>query len=490
MNSMLSCTMKPASHSPAGHRSDWFALGLLLVAVTGLSAAAQETNAQTKADEPIALEPFSVTAKSDASGYGVTSSTTITRLNTPLRDIPQTINIVTEQFIKELAAPTLGEAVAFMPNVTTRAGAADRFQVRSIDVFSQFHNGFRYTTGSSLEYVKDLANIERIEIIKGLGSATTGRGEAGGVINLITKKPEARQATSVKGLIDQYGYYSTQIDSTGPVNQSGSVLYRAIASYQGGENFSPNEEYNSFSLFPSMQFRFNDRTNLLIEGSLQSGQTPSSENFEVVDGRQVFKRGTNGVIVSSLPPDRALVKFKMLPLTQAQTLPFIEPDAQVYEVMASLNHKFTDWLSTRQAVLFTKAEVDREYTRLSGQLSGEAGWVFAPSDTAKIAPIDMIYALQYSLNETDTEFVSYQGDFLLDFKSTVMTNQTLIGYEYTERSIFNRFSRAQDNRGYQVLDNTKFLSLTRSDMLPRVVSAPAVRFAGSPLNRRTKRCRW
>src|SRR5688572_21339552 len=197
----------------------WVLWLFVSVPLSGQQATEQPKSAAETEKDAVVLEPFSVTARADASGYGVTSSTSFTRLNTPLRDVPQTINIVSEKFIEELAAPTMGEAVAFMPNVTTRTGAPDRFQVRSIDVFSQFRNSFRYNTGDSLNYVKDLSNVDRIEIIKGLGSATTGRGEAGGVINLITKKPQAKRATSIKGLVDHFGYYKAELDTTGPLNE-------------------------------------------------------------------------------------------------------------------------------------------------------------------------------------------------------------------------------------------------------------------------------
>ena len=54
-------------------------------------------------EKAIILRPFSVTAEADASGYGVTSATSFSRLNIPLRDIPQAINIVTDHFMRELA---------------------------------------------------------------------------------------------------------------------------------------------------------------------------------------------------------------------------------------------------------------------------------------------------------------------------------------------------------------------------------------------------
>lgn len=438
---------------------------------TAVRSAVAPTGPVSRSDEVVALDPFSVTARPDASGYGVTSATTITRLNTPLRDVPQTINIVSENFMKELAAPSLGEAVALMPNVTLRAGAPDQLQVRSIDVFSAFRNSFRYSTGSSLNYRKDLTNIDRIEIIKGLGSATTGRGEAGGVVNMITKKPREKRATSIRGVLDNYGYYKTELDTTGSLTQNGKVLYRAIAAYTGGETYSPNEEYDLINFYPSLLFRFNDRTNLLIEGSLQSGETPGATLFEIADFRKEFKRaGSNNAIVPNLPNVGALQKIPTLDLWHPVTLPWIDPDAQVYEVATTLNHKFTDWLSTRQTALLYKGEVDREFLRLSGQLSGEAGWIFPPTDTARLNPIDFVYALLFETNETDLKFFSYQGDFLLEYHTGAMAHQTLLGYEYTTRSLFNRTKRVTDNRGYRVIENGPYLSLKRSDMLSQALT--------------------
>ena len=252
----------------------WMMLFCAQVTSWGQQTVKEEKVPSNLEEKTIVLDPFSVTAESDASGYGVTSATTFSRLNTPLRDIPQSINIVTDRFMRELAAPNLGEAVAFLPGVSTRVGSPDRFQFRSIDVSSNFQNGFRFMFaapgGGSLDFEKDTVNIDRIEIIKGLGSATTGRGEAGGVINLITKKPQTKKMSSVALLVDNYGYNKTELDTTGPLNASGSVLYRAIASYTGGDNFQANEKYNRFSFFPSLEFRFTDRTNLLIEGRARS----------------------------------------------------------------------------------------------------------------------------------------------------------------------------------------------------------------------------
>ena len=449
---------------PVRSRAATVAVSLLFIA--GLPATAQQASVPvvSPTEEVLTLTPFSVTAKEDASGYGVTSATSVTRLNTPLRDIPQTVNIASERMIKELAAPTLGEAVAFLPGVTVRNGGQDQFQVRSIDVFSQFRNSFRYTTGSSMQFRKDMANIDRIEVIKGLGSATTGRGEAGGVVNLVTKKPQAKQATSVRFTVDDFSYNKTELDATGPLSSDGRVLYRAIASYTGGEIYLPNEKYDTIAFFPSLYFRINDRTDLLVEGTLQSGRTPSAEFFEIQDEFQFFFRAPNGQVFRTFPLDGALHKTRMLPQDQPQTAAWVNPDAQDYEVMTQLNHKFSDWFSTRQGLLWVKTEVDRDLTRLRGFGS----YIFDPANPLG-PPIDWTMALRHDTTERDMEFVSYQGDFLAEYDFAKMSHQTLLGYEFTKRDIFDRFSRANTGGIWRIMDNSAFLNLQRSGMPAQAV---------------------
>ena len=457
--------MNPTTSRKGSVRPRAATAAVLLLLAAGLPAMAQQAPAvASEAEDVLALDPFSVTAKADASGYGVTSATSVTRLNTPLRDIPQTVNIASERMIKELAAPTLGEAVAFLPGVTVRNGGQDQFQVRSIDVFSQFRNSFRYTTGSSMQFRKDMANIDRIEVIKGLGSATTGRGEAGGVVNLVTKKPQAKQATSLRFTVDDFSYNKTELDTTGPLTADGRILYRAIASYTGGEIYLPNEKYDTIAFFPSVYFRINDRTDLLVEGTLQSGRTPSAEFFEIQDEFQFFFRAPDGQVFRTFPLDGALHKTRMLPQDYPQTASWVHPDAQDYEVLTQLNHKFSDWFSTRQGVIWVKTEVDRDLTRLRGFGS----YIFDPANPLG-PPIDWTMALRHDTTERDTEFVSYQGDFLLEYDFAKMSHQTLLGYEFTKRDIFDRFSRANTGGIWRILDNSAFLNLQRSGMPAQAV---------------------
>ena len=350
------------------HALTWL-FSLCLVAASW----AQETDSK---DEVVTLDPFSVETKKDASGYGVTSASSLTRTNTPLKEIPQTVNIATEQMISELAAESLGEALILLPGVNPRGGGPDQFAIRFIDTFSSFRNNFRLSVDEAGGYRKDLSNVSRVEVIKGLGSTATGRGEAGGVINVVTKKPQVKKDNSVKLTLGSWGYYKTEFDSTGAVTQDGKVRYRAIGAYTGGETYLDNARYDSWAFYPSLEVLIGESTNLLFEGSYQSGETPTSQFFEIQDERQYFVRLPDNSYIRNFPAEGALQVVKVMDAKTPQIAEFVKPDALVYDLTTTLTHRFSNWFTTRQALLLFKAEVDDEDTRLRGF----GNYIFSPSD--------------------------------------------------------------------------------------------------------------
>lgn len=448
--------------------------GIVLLVVTLLAMSSMKISAQTQTAEPnsqsatdeeevIKLQPFSVEAKADASGYGVTSASSLTRTNTPLRDIPQTINIASEKLINELAAESLGEALILIPGVNPRGGGPDQFAIRFIDTFSSFKNNFRLSVESAGGYRRDMSNISRVEVIKGLGSTATGRGEAGGVINIVTKKPQAKKETSVKFTTGSWGYYKVEFDTTGAVSDDGKVLYRAIAARTGGETYLDNARYDSWAFFPSLEYRFSDETSVLIEGSMQTGETPTSQFFEIQDERQYFVRLPDGGYIRNFPEEGALQVVKVMDSQTPQIAEFVKPDAQVYDLTTSLTHRFSDWFTTRQALLLFKANVDDEDTRLRGF----GGYIFDPNDPLG-PPIDWTMAMRFDQERTETELVSLQGDFLFEYSlGRHIKNQTLLGYEYTKRDIYNYTTRAQSGGIFRIIDNKNSLNVgnvTKADL--------------------------
>lgn len=441
-----------------------------LRALSGLCALCLLTTSWAQKETPpnedvVKLEPFSVEAAVDASGYGVTSASSLTRTNTPLREIPQTINIATDKMISELAAESLGEALILLPGVNPRGGGPDQFSIRFIDTFSSFRNNFRLSVGEAGGYRRDLSNVARVEVIKGLGSTATGRGEAGGVINVVTKKPQVEKQNSYKFTLGSWGYFKAEVDSTGTISDNGKILYRAIASYTGGETYLDNASYDSWAFYPSLEFVVGENTNLLFEGSVQTGRTPTTQFFEIQDERQFFVRLPDNTYIRNFPEGGALQTVKVLDQQTPQIANFVEPDAQVYDLTTTFTHQFNDWFSTRQALLLFKSEVDEDDTRLRGF----GGYIFDPNDPLG-PPIDWTMSMRYDQVHTESEVASIQGDFLFDYSlGDVVDNQTLIGYEYTTRDLFIYSIRSQSGGIFRILDNANSLNVgnvTEADLPP------------------------
>jgi len=114
---------------------------------------------------------------------------------------------------------------------------------------------------------RQVANLERIEVLKGAGSILYGRSEPGGVINLVTKRPLATSYNSIQQQFGSYGMYRTTIDSTGKITNDDKLLYRVNLSYENANSYRDFVKTDSVFLAPSFTWNISDQTqaNLDIE---------------------------------------------------------------------------------------------------------------------------------------------------------------------------------------------------------------------------------
>lgn len=123
----------------------------------------------------------------DIGGYQTDTIGSATRTVTPLRDIPQSITVVTNEQIKDQMLMSISDVVRYMPGITAHQGENNRDDVvirgnRSSADF--FLNGIR----DDVQYYRDLYNLDRVETMKGPNAMIFGRGGGGGVINRVTKE--------------------------------------------------------------------------------------------------------------------------------------------------------------------------------------------------------------------------------------------------------------------------------------------------------------
>ena len=187
----------------------------------------------TENQAPIELE---VIAPPDT-GYNPTDATIGTRTNTPLRDIPQTVNVIPQQVIKDQRALTIGEALR---NVGVVGGGtfaqSDRLILRGSGTTNILTDGLRnYFVG--YRDLINIGNVERIEVLRGPASVLYGQGSLSGTINLVTKQPLIDPFYAASFSVGSYDTYQGTLDLSGPLTTDKSVLYRLNGSYLNSDGF-------------------------------------------------------------------------------------------------------------------------------------------------------------------------------------------------------------------------------------------------------------
>jgi catecholate siderophore receptor len=220
-----------------------------LVSLMATGAAAQETGLQ--------LPTIDVTGD-QAGGYQATQQT-ITRLPTPLKDTPQTINVVPQQVISEQRAVSMEDALRNIPGITFSAGEGgqqgDSPIIRGFVARGDiFRDGFRDPGW----YTRDLFPVDRVEVYKGPSAFAFGRGSTGGAINNVSKLPTG--ATYVEGTATgtSVGGYRADVDASG---QRGNISGRIAALYQDMPTPTRDNVYTKrWGVAPSISVPLDDAT--------------------------------------------------------------------------------------------------------------------------------------------------------------------------------------------------------------------------------------
>ncbi|QYO64541.1 TonB-dependent siderophore receptor [Leptolyngbya sp. 7M] len=145
--------------------------------------------------------------------------------------------------------------------------SGDTAIIRGFQSFNYFFtNGIR-NLGAGGAFQQELANVERIEVLRGPASVLYGQGEPGGLINLVTELPTDEPFYEVEGTIGNYDFYRPSIDLSGPLNADGTIGYRLNAQYQNSGTFVDFVDVERIFVAPVLSFRLGRDTSLILEGS-------------------------------------------------------------------------------------------------------------------------------------------------------------------------------------------------------------------------------
>ncbi|MEH1834444.1 MAG: TonB-dependent siderophore receptor [Nostoc sp.] len=241
----------------------------------------QQSQPSTQNDQPIELV---VTGEQD--GYNVPDASSATRTDTPIRDIPQSIQVVPRQVIEDRVITDPDDAVrtisGVIPSNPSYEGGLSAFSIRGFDYGSNvLRNGVREIDFGSVSR-NDLTNIERVEILKGPASVLYGQGSLGGAVNIVTKQPLRDPFYNLEFLAGSYDLYRGAVDFSGPLNDSRTVLYRLNAFYQDSNTFIDFSRNNRWLVNPVVSWQISPNTKLTIEGDVSKTVSQTSAGLPAV----------------------------------------------------------------------------------------------------------------------------------------------------------------------------------------------------------------
>ena len=184
----------------------------------------------------------------DIAAYGINTISTATKTLTPLRDIPQSISVVTKEQIRDQAMASITDVVAYVPGVTSHQGENNRDQlvIRGNSTSADFFlNGVR----DDVQYYRDLYNVERVEALKGPNSMLFGRGGGGGVINRVSKEAGFAALREFAFQGGSFGAKRFTTDLNQPINNRLAVRLNAL--YENSGSFRDHINLERYGVNPT-----------------------------------------------------------------------------------------------------------------------------------------------------------------------------------------------------------------------------------------------
>lgn len=267
---------------------------MLLFLIAGASP--QEALAQAPPPPETALPEVKVKGKKGLQktdpkkAYHAPTATTAAKVDAPLKDIPQTVNVVTEALLEDQGAKSMQDALRTVAGVGLSSGDGQRDQV-SIRGFSAIGDQFVDGLRDDAMYFRDLSNVAQVEVLKGPASVLYGRGSSGGVINRVTKKADGARHGDLELTGGSFDQKRAALDFGNTATES--ISYRATAALERSGGFRNQTFLEREAATPSALFTFGKETRLVIQFDHLRDKRTTDFGIPSLDGRPVdVPRGT------------------------------------------------------------------------------------------------------------------------------------------------------------------------------------------------------
>jgi iron complex outermembrane receptor protein len=211
---------------------------------------------------------------SETGAYVTPEANSATKLETPIMETPVSVQVIPQQVMIDQQTVRLDGAIENVSGVIRNNdayGTNDSFSIRGFDAQGlTYEDGLRLDQYSTAGFPIDMANIEKVEVVKGPASVMYGQAEPGGAVSITTKKPLDTPFYSLQQEFGSHGFYRTVLDATGPVFGK-HFFYRIPIDYENSGSYRDFVFTHWFSMFPSLAWRPNSQTQVIATFHYASG---------------------------------------------------------------------------------------------------------------------------------------------------------------------------------------------------------------------------
>jgi catecholate siderophore receptor len=371
-------------------------------------------------------------ARTGTSGVYANSTSTATKTNTPVINIPQSVAIVTKDFIRDQSFQSLTDVTRYVPGVAIHQGEGNRDElvIRGVDSSANFFvNGFR----DDVQYFRDLYNTQSIEILKGPSALIFGRGAGGGLVNRTLKEADGNRVYEATMQTGSYSDRRVALDAGQAVNEN--VAARLNAFYEGGDTFRDFGHLERYGINPTVTLKPTDDTKIKLSYEFY-------HDFRLAD-RGNPSQGLPGGATRFNPtvpfaPNGDLTTFVGSPF-------YNKAKVEVQTGMAVIEHDFGNGLTFKNSSLY--ADYNRGYSNVypGGTGGGPGGGAVTPDLT--------MLSMNAYQNYTPRENFFNQTDFVYKTATGPVFHTVAFGTEYgRQRGLSLRNSGLFPNNANKLFD--------------------------------------
>jgi catecholate siderophore receptor len=324
------------------------------------NAQRRRTQAARRPEPAEAPKAFAVSqdARTGTVGYYSDSTSVGTKTNTPLINLPQSISVLTREFIQDQSTHSITDLTRYVPGVAVHQGEGNRDEliIRGVDSSANFFvNGFR----DDVQYYRDVYNTQSIEVLKGPAALVFGRGAGGGVLNRTLKEADGTRVYDVSAQTGSYGDRRVTLDAGQAVNEN--VAVRLNTFYEGSDTFRDYGHLERYGFNPTVTLK-------------PDGDTKIKLSYEFYHDRELADRGNPSVGTGTLAnptspfvPNGNYSAFFGSPIYNNTYV-----DAQIGT--AVIEHDFGNGLTVKNSTLY--ADYNRAYQNVYPGSSVSAAGTF------------------------------------------------------------------------------------------------------------------